>query len=47
MKTACNPLTKQAKKPATKKQETKKPAPHRGSKRTEEFLNAVMGLKLR
>ncbi len=47
MKTALELFAKQAKKPAAKKPSAKKPAVRRGSKRTEEFINAIMGLKLR
>ena len=47
MKTALELFAKQTKKPAAKKPAAKKPVIRRGSKRTEEFINAIMGLKLR
>lgn len=47
MKKGFDIFSKQTKKPAAKKPLAKKQVPHRGSKRTEEFLNAVLGLKLR
>ena len=47
MKTALDSIAKQSKKPAAKKPAAKPLAVRRGSKRTEEFLAAVLGMKFR
>ena len=47
MKTAFDIVAKPAKKPAAKKNAFKPPSIKRGSKRTEQFIDAVMGLKFR
>ena len=47
MRTAFEILAKPAKKPAAKKPAAKTPAVKRGSKRTEEFLAAIVGLRFK